>query len=151
MSGRRPKPAEENGCRSSVIPNKMSAQPFFFSPSAADAQDLSCPNKVSLSATLPAANSQGQQIGMTSQVSIPGKYSGTLLVQATAPAGTSFPSNWTLQVTAFQLSQPNAPERERRVARPHQWHRPQPDGSVDMQTVSVVPSGTVMLLAGSGS
>lgn len=70
---------------------------------------------VNLTAYLPAPNSQGQQVAVTSSVPIPAAYTGTLVVTATAPQGQTFGSNATLSVTAYQLASSTASDRQQRV------------------------------------
>lgn len=130
------------------------SESYFFSVTATNCptgtkltfQDLNA--GVNLSATLPSANSQGEQIATTSSATIPGGYSGTLVVGAVAPTGQTFSSKYTMRPTAYQVSSEGASEREKRSARPFRRLRPKADGTIEESTVKVLALGTIMMLDG---
>jgi hypothetical protein len=57
---------------------------------------------INVTIQLPAPGSDGKQITSTTQ-SVPANFTGTMLIQATAPAGTQFGTNYTFDPTCFQV------------------------------------------------
>jgi len=111
--------------------------------------DPSCSPPVSLSATLGAPNSNGEQLAITSEVAIPANYSGIITVQATAPAGKSFPANWQIAVEAYQVVNPDtATRKELQRSRPFRTQRKQSDGKTVLATTLVLPMGQCTMLQG---
>jgi hypothetical protein len=107
--------------------------------------DPACP--IDVTVYLPQPDSEGNQTTSTTQT-VPANYSGTILVQGTAPSGKQFGvSGWSFCPTYLQIvSDGSTDELERKYAVKRTLAVTRPDGSVVQQTLSVMQIGQVNVL-----
>lgn len=106
---------------------------------------------INVTINLPKADSEGNQTTSTTQ-SVPANFSGTMMIQATAPTGESFGTNYTFEPSCMQIvDNDTTDEFELKWRQKRTYPTTRADGTVEMTSSYLMTLGQVNLLPGSGS
>ncbi len=106
---------------------------------------------INVTVNLPSPDSEGIQTTSTTQ-NVPANFSGTMMIQGTAPSGQSFGSNYTFDPSCMQIvDNDTTDEFELKWRQKRTYPTTRADGTVEMTSAYLMTLGQVNLLPGSGS